>query len=52
MVQFWTNGPGTDIKAKSPACKYWVAKLGGKTFSEIAHQEQYDRAMANLKAKA
>jgi hypothetical protein len=23
MERFWTHGPGTDIKAKSPACKFW-----------------------------
>ena len=22
----WTNGPGTDIKAKSPACFFWEAQ--------------------------
>lgn len=52
MEKFWTNGGGTDIKAKSLACKHWVPKIGGKTFHQIAAQEQYDRVMANLKAKA
>lgn len=52
MVKFWTNGPGTDIKAKSLACKHWIPKIGGKTLSEIAAQEQYEKVMANLKAKA
>lgn len=22
----WTNGPGTDIRLKSPACQHWAAK--------------------------
>lgn len=26
MKQFWTGGPGTDIKARSPACSLWKAK--------------------------
>lgn len=23
MERFWTHGPGTDIKASSPACREW-----------------------------
>jgi len=23
MRQYWTHGPGTDIRAKDPACKEW-----------------------------
>jgi hypothetical protein len=23
MRPFWTSGPGTDIRVKSPACKLW-----------------------------
>lgn len=23
MRRHWTNGPGTDILAKSPACRHW-----------------------------
>ena len=23
MREFWTNGPGTDILAKAPACRRW-----------------------------
>lgn len=23
--QRWTNGPGSDIRARSPACEYWEA---------------------------
>lgn len=23
----WTSGPGTDIRARSPACKKWEAKV-------------------------
>jgi hypothetical protein len=34
MVRFWTHGPGTDIKAKSPACKHWEAKIGRKSKQE------------------
>jgi hypothetical protein len=26
MRAIWTNGPGTDIKASSPACSHWEAK--------------------------
>jgi hypothetical protein len=52
MVKFWTNGPGTDIKAKSPACKYWVAKIGGKTFCQIDAEEQHERIMENLRSKS
>ena len=26
MRRLWTGGPGTDIKASSPACKRWEAK--------------------------
>lgn len=26
MRPFWTNGPGTDIKASSPACRHWLTK--------------------------
>lgn len=26
MRAFWTGGPGTDIKATSPACAKWEAK--------------------------
>ena len=26
MRSFWTRGPGTDIKASSPACKHWQKK--------------------------
>jgi hypothetical protein len=25
MRSVWTNGPGTDIKASSPACEKWTA---------------------------
>jgi len=25
MKAAWTNGPGSDIRAKSPACKKWEA---------------------------
>ena len=25
MRKYWTNGPGTDILARSPACKKWEA---------------------------
>lgn len=52
LVKFWTNGPGTDIKAKAPACKHWVARIGGKTFSQIAAEEQYEKVMENLRAKS
>lgn len=27
MASSWTNGPGTDIKAKSPACRRWEKPL-------------------------
>lgn len=52
MRAFWTGGPGTDIKAKSPACKHWMEKIGGKTFAQIAAEEQHEKIMANLRAKA
>ena len=26
MKEIWTGGPGTDIKANSPACRYWKGK--------------------------
>ncbi len=27
VIEFrWTHGPGTDIRAKSPACELWKAK--------------------------
>ena len=26
MRRFWTHGPGTDIKAGSPACRKWAQK--------------------------
>lgn len=26
MEKNWTQGPGTDIRAKDPACKFWEAK--------------------------
>lgn len=27
LIRFrWTHGPGTDIRAKSPACELWQAK--------------------------
>lgn len=25
----WTGGPGTDILAKAPACKFWEGRDGG-----------------------
>lgn len=28
MKPFWTGGPGSDIRAKSPACKQWEAGEG------------------------
>jgi hypothetical protein len=28
MRHLWTRGPGTDIRAKDPACRYWKAKDG------------------------
>ena len=24
MKEHWTNGPGTDIRAKDPACRLWT----------------------------
>lgn len=24
---FWTHGPGSDIRAKSPSCRYWEKKV-------------------------
>lgn len=28
VIKFrWTHGPGTDIRAKSPACELWQAKV-------------------------
>ncbi len=30
MREYWTGGAGTDIKAGSPACRYWVEKRGMK----------------------
>lgn len=26
MARVWTHGPGTDIKARAPACFYWERK--------------------------
>lgn len=26
MREFWTHGPGSDIRAKDPACRYWQFK--------------------------
>lgn len=26
MQRFWTGGEGTDIRARSPACRHWEAK--------------------------
>jgi len=26
MEKFWTGGPGTDVKARSPACEFWQKK--------------------------
>ncbi len=26
MVKSWTHGPGTDIKARAPACMHWERK--------------------------
>lgn len=26
MARVWTGGPGTDIRANSPACKCWASK--------------------------
>ncbi|MFB3432019.1 MAG: hypothetical protein ABL309_13965 [Phycisphaerales bacterium] len=28
MVDHWTNGPGSDIRAKDPACRYWTIARG------------------------
>ena len=28
IQKFWTRGSGTDIKASSPACKFWEKKEG------------------------
>lgn len=25
--RFWTHGPGSDIRAKSPACRHWEKKV-------------------------
>lgn len=29
MEHAWTHGPGTDIKAGSPACKFWERRIKG-----------------------
>jgi hypothetical protein len=26
MRKFWTHGPGSDIRAKDPACRHWQAR--------------------------
>ncbi len=28
--QFWTSGPGSDIKAKTPACRHWSPLMDAK----------------------
>lgn len=30
MERRWTGGPGTDIKARSPACRNWQSDGGGQ----------------------
>jgi len=29
MRSQWTSGPGTDVRAKDPACHYWESKDAG-----------------------
>lgn len=33
MERQWTRGPGTDIRAKDAACKFWEKKSDAKTDS-------------------
>jgi hypothetical protein len=51
MQPIWTNGPGTDIKARSPACEKWEARLGKKSLQEIADEEEHERILAHLKSR-
>lgn len=51
MEPIWTNGPGTDIKARSPACEKWEPRLGKKSLQEIDYEEKYQNFLEHLKSR-
>lgn len=48
MREHWTSGPGTDIKAGYPACKFWESAAANKPFGHSAWIIRRVRTAAKL----
>lgn len=48
MRQHWTGGPGTDIKASYPACKFWASAATNEPFGHSAVAVCYRRHGSRL----